>query len=131
MFETHFQPNQHAIILAPRRILEFEQIVKQIEWFEKEHRSGKHALADLQERFTSIESTLRPSDSSRISPADGGSNRGHEGLEQFDKFLSNSGAMSQALEAGKRNNISGNSSCRSAAGANWRRFKARHTARRI
>lgn len=38
--------------------MEFEQIVKRLEWLDEEHRKDKAALAAMQERLTSLESML-------------------------------------------------------------------------
>jgi len=74
--------------------MEFEQIVKQLEWLDEEHRKDKATLTSLEKRLTALESTL-----SRLSKQLSGLSTASARLNQFDEFLAQQRLeMNQAIE---------------------------------
>jgi len=71
--------------------MEFEQIIKRLDWLDQEQRTAKQALADLQGRTDSLEGVLKglstqvKSLDKKVSEAGTAAKR----VEQFDAFLAN------------------------------------------
>ncbi|NOY98062.1 MAG: hypothetical protein GXP40_02515 [Chloroflexi bacterium] len=69
--------------------MEFEQIVKQLEWLDEEHRKDKVAISGLEERLAAMESSLDTltKQIKRIHKEFSGFSTVAVRLEQFDEFL--------------------------------------------
>jgi predicted nucleic acid-binding Zn-ribbon protein len=85
--------------------MEFEQLIKRLDWLDQEHRSTKQAVADLQEQAAAIQSELAgvSKQLKSISKELAGTETAVKRLDQFDTFLSQQRSeTSQAIEALER-----------------------------